>query len=536
MQEKNTNPCLFLDLPNELIYLLFDLCTMESLARLMQTNTEIRKKLQDESYWRQKYKKYFPFEYHSKQAASINQDQAINYWQDEFKKTYIRMIYPYNDEKREFIQSLVEGDKITVINKLNKIDLGHEYNQKYNNLIFLAIANGHHKIVQAFFDLNVFTNEKNNFSPIMCAAQFGHRDILRDLIQHGHTYNLNQLLNIAATYGKTNIITELLDNEANLNIENHVSSIIHIAAKYGHSDLVRILLRYGANIDKLNMNRNTPLHEAIQHKQFKVIETLLDLGANPHLGNRFKQTPLILMAKTFQNTTTPVELNCINVLLERIYNRKLNQSEKSEFYFIQCVYRVNLCELHSKMLFKQNMQKHIFLQKQRYSIISMLLLINNNYRDSNLAAKLSSEIIFKISKQLEYILTSKHNATLNIIDYYHNQIMANQMIPESEQEDLLTVLKSPELIECSDEDLLKAIDCYLYLYYQEQFSAYLQAAHDLTKIILQSRCLDLSIEPSDLAQDVNKSVGARYNYLLENFREIRKSSAVQTKKSGCLLS
>lgn len=64
---------------------------------------------------------------------------------------------------------------------------------------------------------------------------------------------------------------------------------VHAAAEYGHLDLVRLLIEKGGNINIQDNDGDTPLHAC---EQPGVAEFLVKLGANLNAANKEGQTPL----------------------------------------------------------------------------------------------------------------------------------------------------------------------------------------------------------------------------------------------------
>lgn len=103
------------------------------------------------------------------------------------------------------------------------------------------------------------------------------------------------------------VLTELLPEEASeLNhlsrvqglqiLEGDLVTLMHHAACLGRTNIVRFLHRNGADINAKTRNGYTPLHLAVQVEHLKMVDTLLELGADqtPVFGGL---TPLALACK-----------------------------------------------------------------------------------------------------------------------------------------------------------------------------------------------------------------------------------------------
>lgn len=69
-----------------------------------------------------------------------------------------------------------------------------------------------------------------------------------------------------------------------------------IAAANGFEQMASDLIKGGAEIDAVDVNKDTALHYAAQFKNPRLIELLLQAGANPNLKDKFGETPLIKCA------------------------------------------------------------------------------------------------------------------------------------------------------------------------------------------------------------------------------------------------
>ena len=66
-----------------------------------------------------------------------------------------------------------------------------------------------------------------------------------------------------------------------------------IAARNGYEQMASDLIKGGAEIDAVDANKDTALHYASQFKNPRLVELLLEAGANPNLKDKFGETPLV---------------------------------------------------------------------------------------------------------------------------------------------------------------------------------------------------------------------------------------------------
>ena len=66
---------------------------------------------------------------------------------------------------------------------------------------------------------------------------------------------------------------------------------LHQAAKHGHCRQIDLLIQYGANLHAVNTLGNTPLHVAASQGQIDAVKTLLKRGAKKDIVNNLGNPP-----------------------------------------------------------------------------------------------------------------------------------------------------------------------------------------------------------------------------------------------------
>jgi len=111
----------------------------------------------------------------------------------------------------------------------------------------------------------------------------------------GGIFSPESKLGLAVTRGDLAEVKRLvIDCGANPNGQSTVEggTPLHTAADRGYLRIVEFLLEHGANPNMKNNYGSTPLHYAAMYGYPEVVELLLEHGANPNIQNRYGYTPL----------------------------------------------------------------------------------------------------------------------------------------------------------------------------------------------------------------------------------------------------
>lgn len=124
-----------------------------------------------------------------------------------------------------------------------------------------------------------------DFTALMYAAEFGHVDVVKELLKHkanpniGNKYKVTALM-LASGNGYNAVVSELLKNKADPNLANKygVTPLMY-AARKGYIDVVITLLKNGANPNLKDNSNLSALAIAQKNNYHEIIKKLEAAGA-----------------------------------------------------------------------------------------------------------------------------------------------------------------------------------------------------------------------------------------------------------------
>lgn len=129
----------------------------------------------------------------------------------------------------------------------------------------------------------------SEYTPTSPAKQMQHKK-RRD--QNGRT----RLARACAAQEVDSAKSRLVERPEDLNIpDNAGNTPLQIASLMGCVPIVKILLNAGCEIDSKNIDKDTPLIDAVENGHLEVVKILLDAGANPRMGNASGDEPYELV-------------------------------------------------------------------------------------------------------------------------------------------------------------------------------------------------------------------------------------------------
>jgi ankyrin repeat protein len=113
---------------------------------------------------------------------------------------------------------------------------------------------------------------------------------------------------MSTEFGLANVVAVLLSVKFDGVGFEFSASQVHEAAAGDNPDMVHVLHEAGANLSERDCRTGlSPLHVAVTKEQLSVVQTLLDLGANPWLKDPQGRTPVDLAAENEKVKTAFVE-------------------------------------------------------------------------------------------------------------------------------------------------------------------------------------------------------------------------------------
>ena len=119
------------------------------------------------------------------------------------------------------------------------------------------------------------------------------------------------LLDMSCCEGRVDFVERLLKRGANANRinETHNRAPIHFAAEAGHADVLKCLLNEKRTNPDLEVAQQTALHIAVRNDNPGCVRVLLENGANPNIANSKGLTPIHIAAASGKREMVQLILN-----------------------------------------------------------------------------------------------------------------------------------------------------------------------------------------------------------------------------------
>ncbi|KAF6238464.1 hypothetical protein HO173_003431 [Letharia columbiana] len=146
--------------------------------------------------------------------------------------------------------------------------------------------------------LEIDSKEVFGRTPLLLAAQWGHEDVVRLLIEKGADIDSKDRrgrtsLSEAAGEGREDMVRLLIEKGADIDSKDHGGQTsLSEAAGERREDMVRLLIEKGADIDSKDVMEVTPLLRAVKWGHKDMIRLLIELGADIKSKDRYGRTLL----------------------------------------------------------------------------------------------------------------------------------------------------------------------------------------------------------------------------------------------------
>ncbi|KPP73849.1 serine/threonine-protein phosphatase 6 regulatory ankyrin repeat subunit A-like, partial [Scleropages formosus] len=203
--------------------------------------------------------------------------------------------------KKEMAHS--EGERIDIITALMEYDADaaaatkevQRWSQAGETPLHYCARVGNSDVLQAILSnvednsLSLVVNKhaKNGRSPLLLAAEGGHTEVVKVLLQNHARVDIfdeqgKAALHLAAEHGYEEIADILLSNKAFVNAKTKLGMTpLHLGAQSGSTCLVMLLVNtHLASIDALTLKKQTPLHLAALYGELDVCSALLNMNAD----------------------------------------------------------------------------------------------------------------------------------------------------------------------------------------------------------------------------------------------------------------
>ena len=220
----------------------------------------------------------------------------------EGRETPLLLAARYNDE--DVVEYLVERGASLDLQDIEDRDAIHH-----------AVMGGKIRNILRLIELgaNVLKEDKfNRRSLVHLAAECGHTDVVRLIVEHGADankasyYGITPII-VASQNGHLETIQVLQKNGCNLHKGDDEGYLpLHYAAEGDHTDVVKFIIHNGGKVEAKTEKGKTVLHLATR---LELVSFLVEEGADIHARDDYARTPLHCAAEKGQADTVTYLLN-----------------------------------------------------------------------------------------------------------------------------------------------------------------------------------------------------------------------------------
>ena len=197
------------------------------------------------------------------------------------------------DDKKVVDYGIVSYSEIEIVKSKKGIAISELVSKGIsleNESFVEAARTGKIDIVTSFLDGFDDNNANSSFldiSPLLAAAAFGHREVIKLLLSRGSNPNFgnnnNETPLLASVLGSHGDCIKTLLSHPDLNINSQRNSdkwtALHCSSAVGQLSITQMLLKAGADVNLVDDIHGTPLYYAAVEGHAEVVECLLKHGA-----------------------------------------------------------------------------------------------------------------------------------------------------------------------------------------------------------------------------------------------------------------
>ena len=162
-------------------------------------------------------------------------------------------------------------------------------------------------LIENAVDINSFSADNYNCTPLMKAVENGDKDVVTFLIDHGANVAIKDKCGYTALHRaciiyhdcSPEVLSCLIENGADVNLSTDKNRTpLMTACEYGHVNTVTILIEHGANVNLQDRDGLTVVHYAVRGSQAcEILSCLMENGADVDAKTFDDCTPLMRAAE-----------------------------------------------------------------------------------------------------------------------------------------------------------------------------------------------------------------------------------------------
>lgn len=208
------------------------------------------------------------------------------------------------EEKIQMAFKAIENNDIPTLKLL--LDSGLNSNVEYEAKTMLHVAAEHNNLEAARIllekkETNIEAKDGLGRTPLYITAMYGSNDVMTELINKDANIEAAEMirqkkpLHAATENNNIEAVILLLQKGANVNAQDEYGNTsMHFAAENGSMNIATILLQSNAEADKKDNIGYTPMHNAALYGNTDIVTLLVDNGADINAKSCSNTTPLHL--------------------------------------------------------------------------------------------------------------------------------------------------------------------------------------------------------------------------------------------------